>query len=110
MKNRLLLELEGLRKDVNRNVINPLIPELGLDNLEPILRLVARARADYIKEFVDLANQMKGAVPSVEQIRELRNRRIIFEELVDAMNALETVIQREYIDVISKRKSSNNQG
>lgn len=110
MKNRLLLELEGLRKDVNRTVINPLIPELGLDNLEPILRLVARARADYIKEFVDLSNQMKGAAPSVEQIRELRNRRIIFEELVDAMNALETVIQREYIDVISKRKSSNNQG
>lgn len=109
MKNRLLLELEGLRKDINQRIINPLVPELALHDLEPILSLVARARADYVKALIDLAAKVKDTAPSVEQAKELRDRRIIFEELVNAMNALETVIQREYIDVITKPKPNMNQ-
>jgi len=110
MKNRLLLELERLRKDINRNIINPLVPELALHDLEPIITMVARARADYVKALIDLSAQVGDAAPSVEQAKELRDRRIIFEELVDAMNALETVIQREYMDVISSPKPNANQG
>ena len=110
MKNRLLLELEGLRKDINRSIINPLVPELGLHDLEPIINMVARASADYVKALIDLATEVKDAAPSIEQAKELRDRRVVFEELVDAMNALETVIQREYMDVITKPKPNVNQG
>lgn len=110
MKNRLLLELEGLRKDINRSIINPLVPELGLHDLEPIINMVARARADYVKALIDLAAEVKDAAPSIEQAKELHDRRVVFEELVDAMNALETVIQREYMDVITKPKPNVNQG
>ena len=109
MKNRLLLELEGLRKEVNRGIINPLVPELALNDLDPIIRMVARARADYVKALIDLAAKVDDTAPSIEQAKELRDRRIIFEELVDAMNALETVIQREYMDVISKPKHNVHQ-
>jgi hypothetical protein len=105
MKNRLLIELETHRKAINRDIINPLVPELSLDDLKPLLTLVARARADYVKELLDLPAAVGEAAPGVEQIKELRNKRIIFEELVDAMNALETVIQREYMDVKSKPKT-----
>lgn len=104
MKNRLLLELEGLRREINRGIINPLVPELALDDLKPIINMVARARADYVKALIDLAANVGDEAPSIEQAKQLRDRRVIFEELVDAMNALETVIQREYMDVITKPK------
>ncbi|GLR64288.1 hypothetical protein [Marinospirillum insulare] len=110
MKNRLLLELEGLRKDINRTIINPLVPELALNDLEPIITMVACARANYVKALIDLAADVKDAAPSLEQAKELQDRRMVFEELVDAMNALETVIQREYMDVITKPKPNANQG
>lgn len=110
MKNRLLLELEGLRKDVNRAIINPLVPELALDDLKPIISMVAYARADYVKTLIDLAAKAGDAAPSLEQAKALRDRRIVFEELVDAMNALEAVIQREYMDVITKPKPTGNNG
>lgn len=108
MKNRLLLELEGLRKEINRGIINPLVPELALNDLKPIINMVARARADYVKALIDLAASVTDAAPSIEQAKELRDRRIIFEELVDATNALEAVIQREYMDVITKPKPTGN--
>lgn len=105
MKNRLLIELETHRKAINRDIINPLVPELSLDDLKPLLTLVARARADYVKTLLELPAAVGETTPEVEQIKELRNKRIIFEELVDAVNALETVIQREYMDVKVKPKS-----
>lgn len=107
MKNRLLIELETHRKAINRDIINPLVPELSLDDLKPLLTLVARARADYVKTLLDLPALVGESVPEVEHIKELRNKRIIFEELVDAVNALETVIQREYMDVKSKPKNQS---
>ncbi|MDR9467847.1 hypothetical protein [Marinospirillum sp.] len=104
MKKRLLIELERIRKEINREVINPLVPELALADLAPLLTMVANARADYVKELLDLAQTTEGEAPSLERVNELRNRRIIFEELVTATNALETVIQREYMDVKDSQK------
>lgn len=105
MKNRLLIELETLRKSINREVINPQLPELALDDLRPLLALVARARADYVGELLALGTRDPGTPLDIEAVEALRNRRLVFQELVDAVNALETVIQREYLDVKSSRKS-----
>ncbi|SFB91405.1 hypothetical protein SAMN05660443_0901 [Marinospirillum celere] len=99
MKNRMLIELERIRKEINREVINPLVPELALADLSPLLTMVANARADYVKALLDLAQATEGEAPSIDQVHQLRDRRLIFEELVTATNALETVIQREYMDV-----------
>ncbi|MBV1786714.1 hypothetical protein KQ940_01440 [Marinobacterium sp. D7] len=97
--NRLLLELEKHRREINREIINPQFPELALTDLKPLLTMVAHARAAYVRELLDIANVSPNAVPSQDQINQLRRCRETFEELVTAANALETVIQRDYLDV-----------
>lgn len=96
--NRLLLELERIRRDVNREVINPEIPELSMADIEPIIRMVARVRLAYLREFLDIA-RLGGDLPSSHQVEMLRELRLAYDELVAAANAMETAIQRGYLDV-----------
>jgi len=97
--NRLLLELEKHRREINREIINPQFPELAVADLKPMLTMVAHARAAYVRELLDIANVSPDGVPSQDQINQLRCHRETYEELVAAANALETVIQRDYLDV-----------
>jgi len=101
--NRLLMELDKHRRQVNREIINPKLPELAIQDLKPVLEMVAHARGDYLAALMSIAEATEGDTPSDDQIGELRQRRETFEELVSAVNALETVIQREYLDVKSAR-------
>ena len=96
--NRLLLQLEQTRKDINRTTINPEIKTLALSDIKPIVELVAKARAEYVAELFSLAAASKGeaVTGNVSRLRELREN---FEELVAAANALETMIKRGYVDV-----------
>jgi len=102
--NRLLLEFEKLRREINFSVINPALPELTLTTLQPIITLVAEARRDYLQCFVELANQNKGSSPTTDQISQLKAKRETFDELVSAASALETAIQRDYLKVRTSRK------
>lgn len=101
--NRLLLELEKYRREVNRDIINPQIPELALEDLKPVLTLVANARARYLVKLLEISEQTGDGDPAQEDIHELQHLRETFDTLVDAVNALETVIQRDYLDVRSTR-------
>ena len=96
--NRLLLQLEQTRKEINRKTINPEIKTLALSDIKPIVELVAVARAEYVAELLSLATASKGAkmTGNISRLRELRET---FEELVAAANALETMIKRGYVDV-----------
>ncbi|KAA0876524.1 hypothetical protein [Nitrincola tapanii] len=102
--NRLLLELEKYRREINRSIINPAIPELSLEDLKPLLSMVAHTRAAYIRELLDIARISPDQVPSPDQIKQLRACRETFDELVAAVNALETVIQRDYLDVKTRER------
>ena len=102
--NRLLLELEKQRREVNRNIINPAIPQLSLDALTPMLNMVAQGRKAYLCGLLDIAGKAGGRAPSDEQVETLRKLRMTYEELVSAANALETAIQRDYLDVIPSRR------
>lgn len=95
---RLLLRLEQTRREINREVINPEIKTLSIDNLRPMLEMVAHARAAYVSELFALAKATggKSSPASVEKLSALRQT---FNELVDAANALETMISRGYVDV-----------
>ncbi|MCB1875677.1 MAG: hypothetical protein KDH88_06865 [Chromatiales bacterium] len=106
--NRLLLEIEKTIRDINRDVINPLIPELGLEDIRPVMGAVARARAAYLKELFDLSEILHDSVPTPEQVKQLRLLRMIYEELVAGAKALETAIQRGYLDVHSAPGGSEN--
>ena len=97
-QNRLLLKLEQARKKINRNTINPRIRTLTLKELEPIVQMVAETRAAYVEELFDMANGCKGR-PTDEQIARLRELREAFQETVEAANALESMIDRGYLDV-----------
>ena len=100
--NRMMLEIERLRRSINRDIIGPQISELTLAGLTPVVTMVAEARAAYIKSVFDLATEREGA-PSAAQISTLREHRLAFAELVDAANAVETAISRGYVDVESPR-------
>lgn len=43
--NRLLMEMERRMRSINRELINPKIKELTVDDMHPVLCLVAHARA-----------------------------------------------------------------
>lgn len=103
--NRLMLELEKFRREINRAIINPMIPELSLEDLKPLLSMVAHSRAAYVTELLEIAKLSPDAVPSADQIKQLRQCRETFDELVKAVNALETVIQRDYLDVKPRDRS-----
>lgn len=94
--NRMMLELERMRRSINRQTIAAQVGEPTLAELEPVITMVAGVRAAYIKSVFDLATQCEGA-PSAEQIAQLREHRIAFAELVDAANAIETAISRGYV-------------
>ncbi|MGV6859764.1 MAG: hypothetical protein ACWA5X_12440 [bacterium] len=97
--NRLLLEIDRTIRNLNRETINPEIPELTLRDLEPVLAMVARARAKYLKELLDLSSVVENGLPSHEQIHKLSQLRHSFEELINGAKALETAIERGYLDV-----------
>lgn len=97
--NRLLLEIDKHIRDINREVINPVIPELSLQDITPVTKMVAGVRASYLKELFDIAAISAGEKPSVDQIRRLSELRKSYDELVLAAQALEGAIQRGYLDV-----------
>jgi hypothetical protein len=96
---RLILEIEKTIRELNRDVINPVIPELTLEQLKPVVKMVARARAHYLRELFDLANLVGEGSPGPDQIERLRGARLAYEELVEGAKSLETAIQRGYLDV-----------
>ena len=102
--NRMLLELDKLRREINRETISPVIPALSLDELKPMLTMVASARAQYVRELLDLAKLSPDAKPTPPQIERLRHYREAYDELVKAAHALETVIEREYLDIKPTRR------
>ena len=62
--NRLLLQFEKSVREINRNEINPRIPELKLIDLNPVILMVAHARARYLKELFDMASVSGGESPA----------------------------------------------
>ncbi len=102
--NRLLLELDKRRREINRNIINPAIPEISLEDLNQLLSMVAEVRRDYLCSLLDLTKNNKGKAPASEGVHVLRQQREMYDELVAAVNALETAIQRGYLDVRPARK------
>jgi len=100
-RNRLKLQIDKTIREVNREVINPVIKEVKLTDLEPVLRLVARARGAYLKELLEVTKAAGSELPSPEQVRQLKVFRETFEEMVQASQALEAAIDRGYLDVLS---------
>lgn len=104
--NRLLLELERKIREINRAIINPEFPHIGIEDISPVMRMVANSRAAYLKELFDIGKSSEEGTPSPEKINKLRQLRETYEEMVQATKALETAIQRGYLDVKTREAGS----
>jgi hypothetical protein len=98
--NKLLLVFEKTVKDINREVINTQFEQLTIESITPAINLVARARADYLTELFDVANEFPDTLPPAERVGKLKDHRVRYEELIAASQALEIAIQRNYLDVL----------
>ena len=97
--NRLLLQLEQAIRRLNQEIISPVLPELSLAGLNPVMSMVAKTRANYLQELFELAGSCEDSVPDAGQIENLRTLRRTYEEMVAGAQAIETAIQRGYLDV-----------
>jgi hypothetical protein len=99
--NRLMIKFEQLLRTENREKINPKIEELCINDLRPIVSIVARCRADYLEHLYVLSKKYEDSddVPSSEELQKLRAFRLRFEELSEGAKALEVCIQRGYLDL-----------
>lgn len=95
------MELDKQRRDINREMINPTLAAVDIDTFLPVVSVCARARAAYIKCLMEIATNDSDEVCTYDQIEQLKQHRIAYDELVSAANALETLIKRDYVDVSS---------
>ncbi len=102
-QNRFLLALDKLRSDVNHEILQPRINTITIERFRPIVTAVAHARADYVEALIAFGEEAGNEAPKPERITELKQKREAFEELVAAANALETIIQRDYINSVSNK-------
>lgn len=96
---RLLIAIDAEIREINHRTINPLFEELRLSDLKPVIEMVAKARADYLRALYDIAVKNSDGQPGKADIERLSGLRQIYEELVKGTQALETAIEREYLDV-----------
>jgi len=96
---RLLLEIDREIRKVNREVINPELPELELSEMNSVMHMVAIARADYLKLLFEISKSNPKHLPSDDEVARLRTSRLRFEELLAGARALQTAIERDYLDV-----------
>jgi len=96
---RLAVEIDRVMSLINKEAINPLIEELTIKDIEPIMKMVANARGAYLKELCLLTEELGDKTPLPQNIKKLRLRREVYEELVAAHRALDTAIERGYLDV-----------
>lgn len=97
---RLKLKLDKSIREINQEIINPEIPELTMEDLEPVLRLVAKSRAAYLKQLFQATLSAGKGLPKPEVVDLLAEKRETYEELLKATQALETAIERGYLDVV----------
>ncbi len=95
---RARMEMMAQLREINRDVIHGLVPNLSTEDLTPYFKLVAKARGLYIKRLIDLAAN-EADLPSDEQVRELSLLRRSYDELIHGGQMIETAIERGYIDV-----------
>lgn len=96
---RMMLAFEQKLRETNREIVNPMIESLHIDSVEPVMVMVAKARGQYLQAVISLGEQTGGEVPDDTQIKELAKSKVRYDQLVAASQALETAIQRGYLDV-----------
>lgn len=99
--NRLILQFEHLLRQVNRERINPVIEDLSIEDLIPVIDLVARCRASYLKHLYDLSKKYYDTdqFPTSDELKKLKAYRNRYIEVADGSKSVEASIQRGYLNL-----------
>jgi hypothetical protein len=95
---RARMQMHDILREINRETIHDLVPNVSVTELKPYFKLVAKARGLYIKSLVDLAHKTDD-LPAEGQVRELNLLRRSYDELIHGAQMIETAIERGYIDI-----------
>ena len=96
---RLILEIDREIKRINKEVIDPLVPKLKVEDLTPVIKLVAQIRGVYLKELFDISEMVGNGLPAHDQIKRLRDMRIAYEEFQAGVRAMISAIEQGYLEV-----------
>jgi len=96
---RMLQQMEHIIREVNREVMNPMLPPLDNDHILPVMAVVAKLRGAYLKELFHTAQTAESGVPTKDQLQKLKRCREAYEEMLAGAQALEVVVERGYVDV-----------
>ena len=92
-----LNELDLGIRAANQEIIHERIPDLDRDKAFVFATMVARLRADYLD--AAFKHCSPGAQSNLEDIEELRAKRLTYEEAREAFQALRHAIEVGYIDI-----------
>ncbi len=92
-----LNELDMGVRAANQEIIHERIPDLDREKAFVFAAMVARLRADYLD--AAFKHCTPGAESKLEDIEELRAKRLTYEEAREAFQALRHAIEVGYIDI-----------
>jgi len=82
----------------NQEVLSAKLPDIDLNTITRLSVRIAELRASYLSKALAVAETT--GVPSVEALEDLQRHRVAFEELREAFEALERVIERGYTKAV----------
>ena len=91
--------LEEAIRQVNHEVIDPMLPPLNVQSVLPVAVMVARLRGRYLQAAFELVDNKKDGLPTEEQMVQLRQHREAYEEVMAVSQALEHAVDRGYLEL-----------
>lgn len=96
---QLMMRFSHAVREGNRAIINAMIPEISLDDLAPVIALLARIRGGYLRQLLEITEGAGEGLPRAEEIEKLSQLRSTYEEMSTATQALEVALERGYLDI-----------
>ena len=84
--------------EANQSVLRAKLPDINMHTMTRLAVRIAELRAGYLAKALSVAET--PGTPGVEALDELQRHRIAFEELREAFEALERVIERGYTKAV----------
>ena len=103
-----LNELDLGVRAANQEIIHGRIPDLDREKAFVFATMVARLRADYLD--AAFKHCTPGAQSDLQDIEELRAKRLTYEEARDAFQALRHAIEVGYIDIAQMDGAAGKNG
>jgi hypothetical protein len=96
-----LEEIDYAAYDANRKIIGGAIDKIDVQQFQRLGLAAAQARARWIA--TALATTEQARTPTPDQIDELRNLRLTFEELTEAYDGMRRMVERGYLAYATPR-------